>query len=62
MVLAECGTHGLVDGAFDGVARASEHAFARQLVASLQPDMLLLADRSFNGYELWATPARRALT
>ncbi|MFI6449333.1 IS4 family transposase [Kitasatospora sp. NPDC050543] len=53
MALTECGTHGLVDGTFDGVARASEHALARQLVASLQPDMLLLADRGFNGYELW---------
>ena len=53
MALTECGTHGLVDGAFDGVARASEHALARRLVASLRPDMLLLADRGFTGYELW---------
>jgi hypothetical protein len=53
MALTECGTHALVDAAFDAVAKFSEHKLARRLLASLRPDMLLLADRSFAGYELW---------
>lgn len=52
MALTECGTHALVDAAFDAVARFSEHKLARQLLASLKPGMLL-ADRNFAGYELW---------
>ncbi len=53
MALTECGTHALVDAAFDAVAKFSEHKLARRLLASLRPDMLLLADRNFAGYELW---------
>ncbi len=53
MALTECGTHALVDAAFDAVARFSEHKLARQLPASLRADMLLLADRNFAGYQLW---------
>ncbi|RPK42626.1 hypothetical protein EES39_20470 [Streptomyces sp. ADI92-24] len=53
MALTECGTHALVDAAFDAVARFSEHKLARRLLASLRPDMLLLADRNFAGYQLW---------
>lgn len=34
------------------MAKFSEHKLARQLLASLRPDMLL-ADRNFSGYELW---------
>jgi hypothetical protein len=54
MALVECGTHALIDAAFDAVARFSEHALARRLLASLDASMLLLADRNFAGYELWA--------
>ena len=54
MALVESGTHALIDAAFDGVARASEYVLARALTAALAPDMLLLADRYFAGYELWA--------
>lgn len=54
MALVESGTHGLIDAAFDGVERASEYVLARALLAALTPDMLLLADRYFVGYELWA--------
>ncbi|GGU48319.1 hypothetical protein GCM10010211_10670 [Streptomyces albospinus] len=52
MALTECGTHALIDAAFDAVAKFSEHKLARRLLASLRPDMLLLADRNFSGYEL----------
>lgn len=57
LALTECGTHALIDAAFDGVAKASEQALARQLLASLTPGMLLLADRNFPGYELWGLAA-----
>ena len=53
MALIECGTHAVIDAAFDAVAGFSEHALARRLLASLEPTMLLLADRNFAGYELW---------
>jgi hypothetical protein len=52
MTLIECGTHALIDTAFDSIARFSEHKLARRLLASLRPDMLL-ADRNFAGHELW---------
>lgn len=54
MALVECGTHGLVDAAFDGVEHSSEYTLGRALLAGLTSDMLLLADRYFVGYELWA--------
>jgi hypothetical protein len=54
MTLIECGTHAIIDAVFDGVARASEVALAPRLIPSLQPGMLLLADRNFLGYQLWA--------
>lgn len=57
MTLVECGTHAIIDADFDGVARASELALARRLIASLQPGMLLLADRIFLNYPLWNTAA-----
>jgi hypothetical protein len=53
MALTECGTHGLIDAAFDAVATFSEHKLARRLLASLTEGMLLLADRNFAGYQLW---------
>jgi hypothetical protein len=54
MALNECGTHALIDAAFDAVARFSEHNLARRTLASLCSDMLVLADRNFAGHELWA--------
>jgi len=57
VALTECGTRALVDAAFDGVARASEHKLARRLLPALRPGMLLLADRNFPGYELWGLAA-----
>lgn len=53
MALIECGTHALLDAAFDAIAHHSEHALSRRLLASLDATMLLLADRNFPGYELW---------
>ncbi|KQV11642.1 MULTISPECIES: IS4 family transposase [unclassified Kitasatospora] len=53
MALTECGTHAIIDAAFDSVARFSEHKLARRLLAALRPGMLLLADRNFAGHELW---------
>ncbi len=57
LALIECGTHALIDAAFDGVARASEQKLARQLLPALGPGMLLLADRNFPGWELWGLAA-----
>ena len=57
LALTECGTRALIDAVFDGVEKASEQVLARQLLASLTPGMLLLADRNFPGYELWGLAA-----
>ena len=57
MALIECGTHALIDAAFDGAARASEQVLARRLLPALRPGMLLLADRNFPGRELWGLAA-----
>ncbi|MFB7599774.1 IS4 family transposase [Streptomyces sp. NPDC056160] len=53
MALIECGTHAVIDAAFDSIARFSEHKLARRLLASLRPGILLLADRNFAGHEQW---------
>ena len=52
LALIECGTRAVIDAAFDSFAVA-ETVLARRVLASLQPGMLLLADRLFPGYELW---------
>jgi hypothetical protein len=57
LALIECGTHAVIDAAFDGVTRASEQRLARRLLHALQAGMLLLADRNFPGYELWGMVA-----
>ncbi|MFE3830465.1 IS4 family transposase [Streptomyces sp. NPDC059092] len=53
MALLECGTHAIIDAAFDSIARFSEHKLTRRLPASPRPGILLLADRNFAGHELW---------
>ncbi|MFD9226014.1 IS4 family transposase [Streptomyces sp. NPDC060064] len=50
--LVECGTRSVLDAAFDAHATA-EKTLAQRLLGSLCPGMLLLADRNFDGYELW---------
>jgi len=51
--LVECGTHALVDAQV-GAYRAAENTLAGPLVERLKPQMLVLADRGFCGYRLWA--------
>ncbi len=51
--LTECGTHAIIDAAFDGVEKASERKPARRLLHAPGPGMLLSAGRNFAGYELW---------
>jgi hypothetical protein len=57
MTLIECGTHAVIDASFDSFTRASEIALANQLLASLTPGMVLLADRNFLSYPLWTCAA-----
>lgn len=48
--LVECGTRALVDAVF-GPQQYTEWPQARALLPSLQPGMLLLADRGYDGFE-----------
>ena len=59
VTLLACGTRALLDAAFAGVrgTGTGEQALARQLLGSLRPGMLLLADRNFYGYQLWNAAA-----
>jgi hypothetical protein len=50
--LGECGTHALV-AATSGAYSKGETTLARDLLGSLRPGMLLLADRNFYSYDLW---------
>ena len=52
VALAECGTHAIVAAAFDSW-RVYERALAGRLLNQVEPDMLVLADRGFFGYEFW---------
>lgn len=52
VALIECGTRSVIDAAFDSF-QVAEAVLARRVLASLQPGMLLLADRLFPGWELW---------
>jgi hypothetical protein len=54
--LGECGTHAIV-GAEVGVARSNERELAEGLVGSLEPGMLIIADRGFYSYHLWKKAA-----
>jgi hypothetical protein len=57
--LVACGTRGLVDAAF-GPLRGKgggERDLARTMLGSLRAGMLLLADRGFYSYGLWAAAA-----
>ncbi|WP_331772213.1 IS4 family transposase (plasmid) [Embleya sp. NBC_00888] len=51
-VLVECGTH-VVFAADVAPLAVRETIAARRLFASLEPGMLLLADRGFHDFELW---------
>jgi hypothetical protein len=54
--LVECGTHVVFDAAL-GPVHTGERELAGTLLRSLQPGMLLLADRGFVGVELWQKAA-----
>jgi Insertion element 4 transposase N-terminal/Transposase DDE domain len=59
VTLIACGTRALLDAAF-GPARGKgtgERALAGQLLGSLRPGMLLLADRNFYSYQMWDAAA-----
>jgi hypothetical protein len=53
VALAECGTHAIFD-AVVGAYTISEVALADELIGRLEPGMLLLADRGFYSFGLWA--------
>src|SRR6266851_10487673 len=55
--LAECGTHALVDVAV-GPYGQGERSLATQVLKSLQPGMLVAADRGFYSFELWQHAAQ----
>lgn len=57
MALVECGTHAVIDAAFDSFTQVSEQLMARRLLHALRPGMLLLADRNFPGHQLWELAA-----
>jgi transposase IS4-like protein/DDE family transposase len=56
IALAENGTKALIDAAIEGYC-VDERTLARQILPALRPDMLVLADRGFPGYHLWADAA-----
>jgi len=53
IALAECGSHVMFD-AVVGACTTGENTLARELIDRLEPGMLLLADRGFCGFPLWA--------
>jgi hypothetical protein len=50
--LVECGTHAIIDAAFAGTG-TGEQVLMPDLLRSVEPDMLIIADRGFYGYDLW---------
>ena len=50
--LGECGTHAVIDAHLGGVL-VDERELARPLLASFEPDMLVLADRGFYSRAFW---------
>ncbi len=52
VVLAECATHAIVAAEL-GPYRGDEWELCQWLLGALEPGMLLLADRGFNGFEHW---------
>jgi len=57
VVLAECATHAVL-GAHLGAYRSGEWELCAPLLAKLEPGMLCLADRGFNGFEHWEQARR----
>ena len=60
LLLAECGSHAVVDAVVDSSEEA-ERTLAEAILPSLEPDMLLTHDAQFTGRRFWqAIRARRA--
>lgn len=59
VALVACGTRALLDAAIGPAwgKGSGERALARSLLGSLRPGMLVLADRNFYSYDLWAAAA-----
>jgi hypothetical protein len=59
VTLVACGTRALLDAALGPVRGkgTGEQALARELLGSVRPGMLLLADRNFYGFGLWRAAA-----
>jgi hypothetical protein len=53
VALGECGTHAIIAAAMDSYA-TGEVTLAKEVVTSLQPDMLCLADRGFTAHPLFS--------
>jgi len=56
LALAECGTHAVFAAAMAGIA-TGEQALLRRLLGKVGAGMLVMADRNFLGYDLWAAAA-----
>lgn len=56
VALAECGTHAIIDAEI-GPCSTSEIELARGLAGRFKPGMLVLCDRGFYGFKLWAQAA-----
>ena len=54
--LVECGTHAVFDAAM-GALRTGKQTLARKVLSSLEPGMMLLADRGFYSVDLWCKAA-----
>lgn len=54
--LGECGTHAVIDAHLGGV-HVDERELARPLLASIEPGMLVLADRGFYSRDFWQEAA-----
>ena len=52
--LGECGSHAIVDAAIGRGEGGDERALAAQLLPSVEPDMLVTADRNFYSFALWS--------
>ena len=53
VALGECGSHAIIDAAVNG-CRAGERKLAQALLPAVEPDMLVIADRNFYSFDLWA--------
>jgi hypothetical protein len=53
VALGECGSHAMV-GAALGPCNGDERALAEQLLPRVERDMLVMADRNFYSFDLWA--------